>query len=190
MRFYQLLTFYDGYLEDFYRRRPEIRDLPYAEHLRLLAGDGFGSGHLIAPFMTDLGHESAFAVVNSRPLQERWCREHGVPFPAWPQGMKELAALQIEAFGPDVLYLIDSIGFDSAFVRRLPRRPGLVLGWRAANIPDRVDWSGIDALLSSGRHCLRIALERGARRALYFNPGFAPALAQRVRGTAKEHDVV
>lgn len=189
-RFYQLMTFYQGYLDDFYRRRPEALDMAYAEHLRLLLEDGFGGGHCVAPHMEPLGYAAAVAVANCRPLQERWCRENNVAFPAWPQGMRGLAALQAAAFDPDVLYLLDPVSFDSAFVRLLPRRPGLVLGWRAANIPDEVDWSGLDALLSSGRHCLRLALERGARRAAYFNPGFAPALAGQVAGTPKAHDVV
>lgn len=190
MRFLQLLTFYQGYLDDFYRRRPEALELPYAGHLRLLLEDGFGCGHYMAPALERLGYETMLVVANCRPLQERWCRENGAAFPDWPQGMAGVVARQAEAFAPDVLYLADPVSFDSAFVRLLPRRPELVLGWRAANIPDWVDWREFDALLSSARPCLALALARGAREAVYAIPGFDPAIAEAVRGVAKAHDVV
>ncbi len=189
-RFFQLLTFHDGYLDAFYLQHPEVARMAYQDHLRALMEDGFGGGHLLAPYLADLGHAAGFTVVNSRPLQESWCRENGEPFPAWPEGEKELAARQVAAFAPDVLYLSESLGYDSRFLRTLPALPRLVLGWRAARISPDVDWTLFDAILSSGRHCLRIARERGARDAVYSFPGFAPFIADKVRGVPKIHDVV
>lgn len=190
LKFFQLLTFYDGYLAEFYSKHPEVATLGYEDHLRILVEDGFGGGHVIAPYLNKLGYKAGFTVVNSKPLQESWCRENGQPSPTWPEGEKELALRQVEAFAPDVLYLCEPLGYDSSFVRRLKRLPRLTLGWRAARITPNVDWSSFDAILSSSRHCLKTARERGARDSAYSLPGFAPSIASKVLKTPKLYDVV
>lgn len=190
MRFLQLMTFYGGYLDAFYRDHPDVLSMSYADHQRAIVEDGFGGGHVIAPYMGGVGYESTFAVTNCRPLQERWCRENGVPFPDWPGGEKELAAAQVATFDPDILYLLDPIGYDNAFLKLLPRRPHLILGWRSASIPISVDWANFDAILSAWSPCLDMARSRGALDAVYAIPGFADFMAQRVRATPKRHDVI
>lgn len=185
MRFLQIHTFYTAYWQAFYRDHPELVDIPYAQQLDALQTDGFSAGHLVAPHMNALGYETGLIIANCLPLQKRWCVENGIPFSSTEMIVRE----QITRFQPDVLYLSDPITFDSHFVRLLPVRPRLILGWRAAAIPDHTDWTAFDLILSSTQGCLQTALRHGATRSAYGLPGFAAEQAERYARVKRRFNV-
>lgn len=190
MRFLQIATFYSRYLHNFYIRFPDLIHAPYTEQIDRLVADGFGGGHLIAPYMPDVGYESALIIANALPAQARWARDNGLPIPTTVTEMRNLAACQIEAFRPDILYIHDPLSYESSFLRALSHKSALIIGWRAATIPPGLDWTSFDLMLSSDEYCRRRALDLGARAVEHFHPGFPAALARAVADEPKQWDLV
>jgi hypothetical protein len=104
--------------------------------------------------------------------------------------MLAILRAQIEAFEPDILYLSHPIQFDSRFIRFLAKRPPMVMGWRAANIPAQVDWSEFDVMLSCLSGVREAALRLGARSAVHFTPGFPEWIAEGVADVEPDTDLL
>ena len=190
MRFLQIATFYPAYLDSFYARAKDLIEAPFERQIAALLDDGFGAGHLIAPHMSGAGFESLLIVTNCLPAQTQWALSRGLSAPQSPEDTQALVRHQIAEFAPDILYVLDPIAFDDRFIASLDRAPGLTLGWRAANIPDVVSWSRFDVMLSSDAGCRAKALDRGAKAALPFRPGFPRRIAEQVAATPKSTDIV
>ncbi len=189
LRLMQVHTFYPNYLHYFYSRRPDMAHAPYAEQARALHQDGFSAVHMLAEHLAPLGYEAELVVANNQAAQHAWAFEQGLDFRGRVPSPEDILLAQVEAFAPDVLYMSNPITFDSRFVRRLSRRPRLVLGWRAANIPESWDPTEFDLILSCLDGVRAKALEMGARDAAHFHPGFPDFLFQAVRDEQAVHDV-
>lgn len=190
MRFLQIASFYPAYLKAFYARSPALADKAFDDQIAALLDDGFGGGHLIAPYMTAEGFDSQLIITNAVEAQTKWALANGLAAPRLNDELRALVARQIAALAPDVLYVLDPIAFDGRFLATLEHKPRLVMGWRAANIPAGVTWDGFDVMLSSDAGCRARALELGAKAEASFRPGFPRRLAERVAGTPKTSDVV
>ncbi len=190
MKFLQVHTFYQAYLDRFYGRNPALKTLSFQEQTEALVRDGFSGIHMFAPYMAEHGYECGLIIANNAYAQSKWLASNNVPL-IYEQGNKvEVVRKQVEAVGPDVLYLSDPITFDSRFVRSLSCRPGLVVGWRAADIPDGTDWSEFDVMLSGLSGIRKAALELGARSAENFVPGFPEWMLSEVSSQWPVCDVV
>jgi predicted SAM-dependent methyltransferase len=86
--------------------------------------------------------------------------------------MHEIVLQQLETIKPDIIYLTDPINFDSRFLRKLSYKPKLVIGWRAASIPEGTDWSSFDIILTSLNGIKEYSLKLGAKSSELFYPGF------------------
>lgn len=190
MKFLQLHSFYDRYLDAFYAARSDFERQSEAVQLSALLDDGFSCSHLFAPPLALLGVETRLVIGNCAPLQRRWCAEAGVAPPSYAHWLYETPRKQIDKFRPDVLYISDPITYDSRFVRSLSYQPSLVVGWRAAEIPRWVDLTSFDIVLSHEHSCRKQAEDHGAKSTQFFLPGFPEWVAQRVATEPKALDLV
>jgi len=181
--------FYGPYLDGFYARNPGLEQSSFRTQMDELVGDAFSGIHIMPPYLDPLGYDARLLVPNCRPAQEQWARERGLPFPEgdW---VRETTLLQLEEISPDAVYFGDPAWFDSAFARRMKKRPRLLAGWRAANLPHDADWTEYDLILSSLSGVRRAALERGARAAEHFTPGFPAWYLDQIEEARLECDVV
>ncbi len=190
MKFLQIHTFYQAYLDEFYRRQPALAGCGFRDQIQALIADGFAGGHMFAPYLESRGYRAHLVIANCGPAQRQWARENGVRETGGGQWFGEIVRRQVETIKPDILYLSDPITFDSRFLRSLDWRPALVAGWRAASIPAETDWSGFDLMLSSVTTCRQRALQLGARHTEHFFPGFPAGIAEQCAGVTPEWDVV
>jgi hypothetical protein len=175
LKFLQIHTFYDAAITDIYR--PNGRDLESASfdiQTEAMLRHGFTATHLIAPYMKQMGYESQIVVANNRHSQSAWLREQGIQEPWDKFGAVKR---QVETWKPDILYIGCPVEFDSKFIRSLSYRPSLVMGWKASTITDP-DWSEYDVMLSGLSKIREIALEKGAKNAAHFLPGFPVGLSR------------
>lgn len=190
MKFLQVHSFYDWYLGEFYRQRPEVSGQPFEAQIRALLDDSFSGSHLFAPYLSDLGYQTQLVVANCQPAQLAWCNENKFfEFDA-SHWVHQIVKKQIDTFKPDILYLSHPIDFDSRFVRALSWRPRLIMGWRAAFIPPACDFSDFNVILSSIPACREKALRHGAQSVRHFTPGFCEFVAERVKAISPNYDVV
>jgi predicted O-methyltransferase YrrM/tetratricopeptide (TPR) repeat protein len=190
MKFMQVHTFYESYLEDYYRSHPGLSEQSFQAQTAEILEDGFAASHLFTPYLGAHGFETQLVIANNRFAQARWLQEHGQPLERPDQWMYEVVRRQICAFKPDVLYLTDPIAFDGRFLEWLPFKPRFVLGWRAAEIPQGTSWRGFDLLLSNYYLALERAQELGAKSSAYFMPGFPSRIAAKLAGEPKKYDLV
>lgn len=190
MRFLQVHTFYDQYLQNFYQRHAHLANASFSEQIQQLIKDGFGGGHIFPPYLRQLGYDTQLVIANNHVKQSRWLVENNISLQNPHQWFFEIVRQQIEHFKPDILYLSDPISFDRKFVDWLSWKPELVIGWRAAPVASTTDWSCFDILLSSASACLDIAKELGAKNREYFYPGFPSFIAKDVESQGIDWDVI
>lgn len=202
MRILQAFSFYQPYLDAFYAGRKE-EDTSFCEAQSGLLKDGFSAIHIFAEEMPRFGYETFISVINDEITQKAWMREfapHLVqserrfgPTGAYGKIVKDqllsIFIEQVKIFKPDIIYFDDPVGFDSRFIRMLPNRPALVMGWCAASIPKETDWRLLDVLVSNHTRSLELGQIRGARWQERFMPGFPEWIATEIASTPLSDDV-
>jgi len=186
---FQVFTFYDAYLDNFYANRPALAHAPFSTQMQELYRDGFGVLHVYAPALAELGSRASWVIANCEQAQRRWAAENGVQVSA-ANWRDEILRAQIKSFAPDALYFLNSIDFDSRFTRTLETRPKAVIGWRAADIAPDIDWSDFDLIVSHLSVCREQAIRHGARQTEYFHPSVPKFLAEVTASHQREFDVV
>jgi len=189
MKFLQLFPLYGEYVPDFYARHPGAEKLSYAEQRDRLIADGFGIVHMFARYLAPLGFETEMVFTEAETAQKRWLAENGGTLQNPDNWRHEIAAAQVNAARPDVLYITEPVGYDRKFLDLLTHRPRLVVAWKAASIPPGTDWRGFDLILSNFSPTFQWALERGAKAAEFFTPGFPDRLAEELPDEGKIWDV-
>lgn len=168
----QIESFYPQLLEQVYRAMPGLQDQPFEQQIAQLLGTGFSGGHNVTPCLDPSRWTAHYIVLNSRPSQQRWAREHGL---AADIGSSELLLAQLRHLKPQVLYLSDIPGFDFRLLDALSPRP-FVVGWHATTVSPQIPWSAFDLVLSGIQGIRDEVLARGARAAADFMPAAPPYL--------------
>ncbi len=172
LRFLQINTFYQKYLLDFYKNDATLASRPADEQVQQILDDGFSAIHNFTPYITKLGYESKFIIANSKPAQFKWLQENHLNLTSSNNWMLDITRRQIEAYRPEILFLSDAFVFDSKFIRQLSVRPDLVIGWTGEPVPQGLDWSDFDIILSNFSYSRQRAKDYGAKATENFYPGF------------------
>jgi len=188
IRFLQVVTSYPAYLRDFYADRPQLQSAPYAQHIEALLDDGFSGCHNLSREMARAGWQADAIVANAAPAQRKWLGEHDLSLPEPVDGLL-VAAMQIQMFRPDVVYFTDVVQFDSRFLRKLPNRPSVLIGWRGFGIPAGTDLAEYDVIVSSFDRIFTEAPRFGAQDVQRHYPGF-PDDFQAADTPVYERDVI
>jgi glycosyltransferase involved in cell wall biosynthesis len=189
MKFLQLFPFYGEYITDFHRRFPDTAALPYAEQKRRLVADGYSVVHMFSRYLAPQGFETDIVFTEFESAQRQWLREQGLTLQDPAAWRHEIAAAQVNAFKPDVLYITEPVGYDARFLARLTHRPRLVMGWKAATIPPQTDWRGIDLILSNFAQTFEKGPALGVGKVEFFTPGFPLNLREELPDEGKTLDV-
>ncbi|MBI4544331.1 MAG: glycosyltransferase family 1 protein [Gemmatimonadetes bacterium] len=192
MRFLIVDTYNPGFLDSFYSERRDLSRRPYAEQWRALMDELFGTADYYSVALSELGQEATEVVVNCRPLQRRWAREHARALwlesqlcqatGRWSRWVQKALHAQVEYYRPDVLYVQDVNYPDPALLAHCRRRGVFVVGQTAYPLRPGLDLRGYDLLLSSLPHYVE-RFRADSRRAEYFRLGFDARVLERV-GTA------
>lgn len=149
MRILLLWEYYESYLRQFYLRSNGIDVEPYESQNRLLLTDGFNWPAYLVPEFRALGHQAEAIVANADPGQTMWAHEHSCPLNTGPSRRRQIVREQVRQFRPDILWIGGADHYLGDFMRSIRGYCGSVVAWRAASGGERIDWSGIDCVLSS-----------------------------------------
>jgi hypothetical protein len=70
-------TFYEAFLQAFYRAQPQLLQAGYDEQLRALMAEDFGDSNFYSCGLGKAGWSASDLVVNCAPLQRAWARAVG-----------------------------------------------------------------------------------------------------------------
>jgi glycosyltransferase involved in cell wall biosynthesis len=145
---------------------------------------------MYTPYLAAHGYETMLAIANCKESQLAWARENGLEHVHPDLWMYQITISQVNVFKPDILYLSHPIEFESKFIRALSWKPKLIMGWRAAAIPNGIDFSEFDLILSSDAVTKRRAKEVGAKAVEHFVPGFPTLVLDSIQDQEPIYDVV
>lgn len=175
MKVFFLWRFYRQYLEAFHAQRPELEDLPFEEHRRILLSDHFGWQADLCHYLATQGHKTEFVVANAWSLQAKWAKEHGLAVRP-PQAESDLIVHQVEQFRPDVLWLCSYPPYFGSLLRRLRPYARRVVLWVGEPWPTPPDLDGIDVLLTENPRTYVDAHDH-FRHVVVTSPGIDPRIA-------------
>jgi hypothetical protein len=189
MRILIVDTCYPAFLDAHYSRSPGLTTASYDEQWRALMDTFFGTADAYSHFLGGLGHSAHEVVVNCRPLQEAWNREH--PASRWrlAQRGRELVVRQAEWFEPDVVYVQNLSVLRPETLRALRARARLLVGQIASEPPGQEQLEPFDLILTSFPHFVPMFRERGIDSE-YFRIGFDPRVLDHLDSDVVAGDVV
>jgi len=138
------------YLQLFFQRHPEYKQLSYAELFDAFVKDCWGWNTNYSPHLAALGNETQDVCLNFEYLQKLWAKEHGLKYDQ-QNWLREIVAAQLKEFKPDVLFVDDLYLCDEEmrqFFRESCPQPIKVIGWRAAPTEDFRIFRDIDLMLT------------------------------------------
>ncbi len=189
MKFLQLFPSYSEYVQDFYARHPGSAGRPYAEQVARLRDDGFGIVHMFARYLGSRGFETELVFTECELTQKKWLAEQGGTLTNPDDWRLEIAARQVDAAKPDILYVTEPVYYDRKFLLRLKHQPRVVMGWKAAATPPGTDWHGFDAILSNFKLTFDVGPSLGVKQVMHIIPGFPETLADELPPGPKTWDV-
>lgn len=165
-------TYYAAFLARFYARQEGLANEDYQTQLQTLLDACFGTSDFYSRHLNELGCEVQDLVVNCVPLQQRWAKDNKVPLSqlalkvphrlfrvpvigkmlADLPGLMDVAAAQIKAAKPDVLYCQDLSFFPAEVLRDLKQHVRLIVGQIACPLPPESFLKGYDLILTSFPH--------------------------------------
>lgn len=181
VRFFNAFTFYPVYLQDFYRKHPELIRASHREQTAALIRSGFSDCHIVSPVLARMGWTTMDVIANDPISQGTWAREQGLSELSGGTNLAEITRRQIQSFRPTIAYTNDIINLNSAFFQSLDQKPPVVAAWRGFEVPRGFDLSAFDLILTSFDRTIAEATAAGARKVVRFIPGFPddhPALAE------------
>ncbi len=79
--------------------------------------DGFHWCDALPKPLANLGYEMNQVIANAEPMQKQWAGENGVKY-TQENWLHDIAAAQVHAFCPEVLFVYDYSTFTAPFLRR------------------------------------------------------------------------
>lgn len=182
MRFMRIGSVYPACWRQFYARRPELQNKPYAEQLASFFYDSFSQSDSYSHYLRALGYECEEVIANIEPLQKQWAKENGVPWNVETfvgQHPLEMA----RRFRPEIVFLNDFSTFGTKWVeelRSICRSVRLVVGWCAIGVNDLTPLRGYDIVLTSSMTLLRAYRDAGLN-AEFLRHAFDPRVLDRTK---------
>jgi spore maturation protein CgeB len=192
-------TYYPAFVDEHYRRHPELRQAGYEEQFASLMARCFGTSDAYSHHLSELGHKAAELAVNCFELQSAWAREHGrkslvrpaaslptrVGIAARRRFLHEVVRAQIEELDPDVVYVQDLWFFRRDELDAFRARGRLVVGQIASTPPDTELLRGYDLITTSFPHFVDRFRDVGIDSE-YFKIGFYERVLDRLRANGAD----
>jgi SAM-dependent methyltransferase len=162
-------TFYDAFLQAFYRAQPQLLQSSYADQATALMAEDFGDSDFYAGGLNKAGWQAADLVVNCAPLQRAWAQEND----CGQSDPLQIAVAQIAMHQPDVVYVQDLNATPRAFLEALKPHVKLIAGQIACRIVSDIPLDLYDVIFTSFPHY--VERFRAAGVTAYYQPlAFAP----------------
>jgi SAM-dependent methyltransferase/predicted O-methyltransferase YrrM len=169
-------TYYPGFLEQHYQRRPELLSAGYDSQHSALQDACFGDSDFYSSGLRAAGWAVQDVIANCPSLQRQWAFERDCDPASAPL---RTALDQIAQVRPQVLYVQDLNIATREFLAAARPYVDLIVGQIASPIPPHAHLDGFDLLISSFPHFVEMFRRQG--RVAYYQPlAFDPRVLERL----------
>lgn len=206
MKFLILDSAYPAFQQWLYAQNERLADATYADQVEARRAENFMVGDHYCRALTGLGHEAEVVTVNNHWSQNAWAAEHGLPirrrsrklrfrrgFVPWfasdPVGDHRILTAQVQAFRPDVLFVLDLFRITRSVLESMRPFTGSIVGQHAATSLGSVDLDPYDLFLSSFPPTVDF-LRTSGHPASYLRLGFAAEVLNSIQPSTESFDVV
>lgn len=189
-------TYYEPFLDHFYRRDPGLSRQSYTSQERKLLDQAFGTADFYSHNLRLLGHEARELIANAIPLQLAWTRAHSRKlwsiYPVYKAMNKvdhwlgEVVLAQVRHFAPDVVLFQDLYWTPPSLVSSIRGQARLVVAQTASPLRN-VDLSPYDVVVSSFPHYVD-RFRRAGISSEYVKLAFDERILERVSPARPKHD--
>jgi spore maturation protein CgeB len=114
-RFVKVTSFYQSFLQEYYKSNPHISARSYEEQYLHLMDQGYGYANYFPQYLRQNYSLSGTELIhNAMPLQGAWAKEHGLELRGNP-----LLLAQLKKYKPEILFIQDSLNFSEAFIQKI-----------------------------------------------------------------------
>jgi len=186
-------TYYDKYLEIFYKKNPDLKKCEYDFQLKALLNSNFGTSDAYSYYFNKNNWEACDLIVNCLFLQNEWCKNKDIKiskliskiphkFLKLPiigrklgnmNGLLDIAKEQIKAYKPEILYCQDLSFFPEEILLDIKKENNirLIVGQIACPLPPQSFLKPYDLILTSFPHFVN-RLRNDGKNCDYFKIGF------------------
>ena len=184
LRLFRIPAYYEHYLAQFYKRRPDLIHGSYSMQHAALMADAFNQSNFYTQALNEQGYEVEEVVAYAEPLQKRWAAENGTTYhdESW---VTDILFAQIGRFRPDVLWIEPWEKLLGAeFVQRcrvISPALRLVIGQCGEAHPGVAYYRAHDLVMSCAPEVVELYRQQGAHAEVLphgFEPRLLPLIAQ------------
>ncbi len=114
MRIVKISNYYNSFINDYYKRFPDIKNQNYLKQYFHLIKQRIGWSDFYTKAFENLGHKSFEIIFNAKYLQKAWAISQNIK----EDGFK-LLFCQLKYYKPDVVWFQDSFSFPAEFLKIL-----------------------------------------------------------------------
>jgi spore maturation protein CgeB len=186
MKIALISSYYKAYLHDFYRRNPCLNELPHRQQLDVLLLDYFSWQQAVILRLIQQSHEVQILPANAKPIQQAWAKENRVTVDRNWQFSIPIA--QIQQFKPDILLVNSTFRYlTEDYLSQLKPYCRKIFAWIASPLPNYLNLSSVDCILTSHENFQRHFLQREKASELLL-PAFEPKIATALTNIEKDID--
>ncbi len=133
-KFVKITSFYKNYLEYYYSKNENEKNLSYTEQYNHLMEDSFSWADYFQKNFAKINIEAHEIIINAFPLQKAWADENG-----FDAENKNIVMHQLSLIKPDIVFIQDSNSFNGEWVNFIKSKvPSIkkVIGWRCHPFSD------------------------------------------------------
>jgi spore maturation protein CgeB len=199
-------TYYDGFLNSFYQKNPQLIKAKYKDQKRALLSQSFGTSDAYSYYLKKLGHKAEELIVNDEMLQRKWASENDLSvsksnlkskfqampflhkFLGRPKWVQEIVLAQIIKAKPDVVYVQNLSSLNVATLKEIKKHCKLLVGQIASPVTNFENAKQYDLILTSFPHFVTM-FKKMKINSEYFKIGFDPRILKKVGKQPKMYDV-
>ena len=202
-------TYYDKYLEIFYKKNHNLKKYEYDFQLKALLNSNFGTSDTYSYYLNKNNWEAYDLIVNCLYLQNAWVKNKdfkiskfipNIPhkFSKLPiigrklvnmNGLLDIAKEQIKAYKPEILYCQDLSFFPEEILLEIKKENNirLLVGQIACPLPPKSFLNPYDLILTSFPHFVN-RLRNDGKNCDYFKIGFDQRILSKTRQNNRDID--
>ncbi len=161
-RCFFLNTYYQAFLETFYRLNSSLTTAPYEAQMLLLTKERFGDSDFYSAGLQASGWSTTDLITNCAPLQNRWAHENN-----FQGSLEDIVCEQIRRGQPDIVYCQDMHSISGLFLQKIRPYTKLIVGQIASPF-NNLPLSAYDIVFSSFPHFVERFRKEGT--ATYYQP--------------------